>query len=230
MFDLDLDKFQELLGYRFNNKELLKQAFIHKSFLNESHKKSLKSNERLEFLGDAVLEILCSDYLFDKFPDRDEGRLSKMRSKAVCEESFAKIGRDLGLSPYLVLGHGADLQDARNRDSLLADCFEALSGAIYRDGGMDFLRQFFYACLDKMDLSNPSAKRTEDPKSSLQTLLSRKGLDFQYRILSKKGPDHDPTFEIALYVDGIKAVIGKGSSVKRAEASAAENYLQNQAD
>lgn len=220
-----LDLFQDKLNYHFSNSDLLQEAFIHSSLINESGNEKLRSNERLEFLGDAVLEIIASDYLFDRFPDDPEGSLSKKRSHAVREESFAAIGRKLDLTSYLLLGHGARLQDAAEKDSIYADCFEALCGAIYRDGGLAFIKDFFYKELDQMDFSDKEVFHIQDPKSELQTLLSRQGKEFEYKLISKKGPDHRPIFEVALYVEGKESTIGYSSSIKRAEAEAARCFL-----
>lgn len=227
MRETQIEAFQDRLGYSFQDPSLLELAFVHRSVLNERPDYQGQSNERLEFLGDAVLEIIVTDYLFHRFPKEQEGALTRMRSEAVCEASFAKIARKIGLSQMLVLGHGEAMQGGRDKDSLLADSFEALAGAIYLDGGEDFLKTWFLSFVKEMPLVGGDGWDRANPKSALQTYLSRRGKDYSYELLESSGPDHHPTFLVALYVEGREVSRAKGASRKKAEALAASKYLED---
>lgn len=223
-----LGRFQERLGYRFHDEELLARAFVHRSFLNECADKNLESNERLEFLGDAVLELIVSDYLFHKHPDMPEGQLTKKRSQAVCEASFAYLANRLGLGEYLLLGRGEEASGGRSRASLLADCFEALCGAIYLDGGYPWLVDGCAGGIDEfLAMEKAEEKLFVDYKSRLQELLHRKGAEFEYRVIGESGPDHAKEFTVALYIDGSEAGRSKGTNKKKAQQEVARTvYLE----
>lgn len=220
-----LRAFQERWGYQFHDVRLLEEAFIHRSVLNE-HPEKARSNERLEFLGDAVLEIISSAYLFRAFPTMSEGELSRRRSLAVQEESFAALGRAIGLPSLLLLGTGAEQEGGREKPSLIADCFEAVCGAVYLDGGFSFLEKWFVDRLEEMTPLFERALVRADAKTALQTVLFKEGKTYTYALVKEEGPPHDRHFEMALMVEGKQVSIGTGKSKKRAEAEAALRYLE----
>lgn len=221
----DWEEFQERLGYRFTQPALLRKAMIHRSLLNEQPDDTLESNERLEFLGDAVLELITTDHFFRRFPHDPEGELSRKRALAVCEASFAKIGREIGLDSLLQLGHGEEMQGGRQKPSLLADAFEALCGAIYLDGGMDFLTPWFVGKLEAMHEKLEASSVDTDAKSALHRYVLRQGLSQNYVLLEESGPSHQRTFRVAVEIDGKRIAEGSGKSKKRAEAQAAHEAL-----
>lgn len=209
---------EERIGYRFQNKELLKQALTHSSYANERRINKCEDYERLEFLGDAVLEMVSSDVLFFKNPDMPEGKMTKARASMVCEQSLAICARDLELGKFIYLGKGEELSGGRNRDSILADVCEALIGAIYVDGGFEkarkHIQQFVLSDLENKQLFL-------DSKTILQEFTQKKGDEIEYRLVGESGPEHDKTFEIFLYINGRKISEGKAHSKKSAEQNAA---------
>ncbi len=220
-----LDLFQEQFGYTFQRSDLLERALVHRSILNEAPERYHESNERLEFLGDAVMQLISSDALFRLFPSDPEGELSRKRALAVCEESFAAFGRSIGLPEILELGHGEEMSGGREKPSLIADAFEAVCGAVYLDGGYDFLKQWFEERVHQMIPRLNASQSDTDAKSRLQSVLGKQGKAFRYLLLDEKGPDHAPVFTVALEIDGRIAAKGRGSSKKKAEAQAAANAL-----
>lgn len=222
--ETNIHLFEEALGYTFENPALLENAFIHSSYLNECNDKNIEANERLEFLGDAVLELIVSDILFRSLPDEPEGALTKRRSQFVCEPSFGYIGHRLELGKYLFLGKGEEMAGGRTRNSLVADAFEAVCGAIYLDGGYEFLYSFI-----KHNLNEFVAKEKEaevyfiDYKSKVQEKLHRLGHAFAYELISERGPAHDRSFVVALIVNDEEVAKGAGKSKKLAQQDAAKN-------
>ncbi|WP_071705653.1 ribonuclease III [Murdochiella vaginalis] len=221
----NLDHFQERLGYRFQHPDLLQQAMIHRSVLNERPNEAAESNERLEFLGDAVLELITTDHFFRRYPKDPEGELSRKRALAVCEASFAEIGREIGIDSLLQLGHGEEMQGGREKPSLLADAFEALCGAIYLDGGMNFLSSWFVQKLEDMHGKLEASSIDTDAKSALHRYVLRHGLSQDYVVLEESGPSHQRTFRVAVEINGKRIAEGSGKSKKRAEAQAAHAAL-----
>ncbi len=212
---------QNTIGYHFQNKQLLKNALTHSSYANEKHWNYGCNNERLEFLGDAVLEIVSSEVIFADNPDMVEGKMTKLRASLVCETSLAAIAREIKLGEYLYLGKGERRTGGKNRDSILADAFEAVIGAIYLDGGLDSARTF----VKKYVLSNIKEKQLfYDSKTILQEIVQSKihaDTNICYTLQKETGPDHDKTFEVICYVNEVAYGRGKGHTKKTAEQRAA---------
>lgn len=224
---------KELL-HSFKDKELLRLALCHKSHANEDRKKSttpedfvLLHNERLEFLGDAVLGLVISDLLSEKFPHADEGKLSRMRSSLVKAETLASVARTIQLGEYILLGKGESSTKGRDKDSILSSTYEALLGAIYLDAGLpgvfDTVKHHFARLLDRVGAHSLN----HDTKTQLQEIsqaLFRKSP--AYKVVSEEGPDHEKTFEVMVTVGGLSRY-GKGRNKKEAEAAAARFLLEH---
>lgn len=215
---------EEKIEYHFKNPELLTTAVTHTSYANEHRKQGVHHNERLEFLGDAVLEIISSEYLFRKYPEKEEGELSKLRASMVCEPSLAKCARDLGLPKFLRLGKGEEQMGGRKKESITSDATEAVIGAIYLDGGFEAAKKFVmnYILLDlnREDLF-------VDEKTTLQEMIQERNQHVEYRILSEEGPDHDKKFSAAAVVGGRIIGTGSGRTKKAAEQSAALEAIES---
>jgi ribonuclease-3 len=214
-----------VLGYRFNSAEQLTAALRHSSFVNEHPQANITSNERLEFLGDAVLNLAISQLLMQRYPDLDEGELSRNRARLVNETELAAIAREIGLGPHLLLGKGEALTDGRQKNSILADATEALIAAIYMDGGFDaafgFVKNRFR---DRLRRANRTCYET-DYKSMLQERVQSTYHDVpRYTVVDERGPDHDKTFRVRMTVAAISAD-GEGKSKKMAEQEAAREGL-----
>lgn len=214
-----LEELQEKIEYHFTDEKLLRNALTHSSYANEKHWPYEKNNERLEFLGDAVLEVTISDYVFREYPGYNEGRLTKLRSSLVCEYTLAICARDVELGKYLLLSRGEDATGGRERDSILSDAFEALIGAIYLDGGMDRARTFIHTHLLK-DVEDKSL--FYDAKTILQEMVQA-GPDprLEYVLTREAGPDHNKEFTVEAKIGGKTYAIGKGKTKKGAEQIAA---------
>ncbi|MBA2874023.1 ribonuclease III [Thermaerobacillus caldiproteolyticus] len=217
---------QENIGIFFTNEKLLVQAFTHSSYVNEHRKRPHEDNERLEFLGDAVLELTISQYLFKKFPHMSEGELTKLRAAIVCEPSLVKFANALSFGELVLLGKGEELTGGRTRPALLADVFEAFIGALYLDQGMDavirFLEQTIFPKINEGAFSH-----VMDYKSQLQELVQRDGSGvIEYKILQEKGPAHNKEFVSCVSLNGKELGIGVGKSKKEAEQQAAQMALQ----
>jgi len=217
-----MNDFQVVIGYKFNNVELLKRAMTHSSYANET-KDSEGSNERLEFLGDAVLEMVSSEYFYFEKPQTSEGNLTKMRASAVCEPSLAITARQLELGKYLLLGKGEEATGGRERDSIIADAVEALIGSIYLDSGLEQAREFIL----KFVLNDLENKQLfYDAKSILmETLQARKLQEFEYRLVGEEGPDHEKLFKTEAVLNGRRIGYGEGQSKKVSEQHAAYEAL-----
>jgi ribonuclease III len=217
---------QEKIGIFFTNEKLLIQAFTHSSYVNEHRRRPQADNERLEFLGDAVLELTVSQYLFKKFPHMSEGELTKLRAAIVCEPSLVKFANALSFGELVLLGKGEELTGGRTRPALLADVFEAFIGALYLDQGMDavvqFLGQTIFPKIDEGAFSH-----VMDFKSQLQELVQRDGIGvLEYTILEEKGPAHNKEFVSRVSLNGKELGIGVGKSKKEAEQHAAQMALE----
>ncbi|MEM9293417.1 MAG: ribonuclease III [Acidobacteriota bacterium] len=215
---------EERLGYRFQRPRLLETAVTHRSFANE---KGLDRNyERLEFLGDAILGMIAAEWLFSRYPDEDEGELSKLKSSLVSARSLARFAGVLGLGESLRLGVGEERSGGRRKRSLLADSLEAVFGAVYRDGGIDAARSVILPMLESAPVSRRRGSAA-DAKTDLQEFAQGRGWDLpEYHLLSTEGPDHDKTFTFQCWVDGRVVGQGTGSSKKRAEQAAAAEALE----
>ena len=218
-------KLEEFLNYNFKNQELLRQAFIHRSFINESENKDLVHNERLEFLGDAVLELVVTEFLYQKFPD-PEGVLTNWRSSIVKGENLAKVATATGLGDLLFLSRGEEKSGGRTRAYILANTVEALIGAIYLDSGYEQASKFIHKNIIVLLPEIIEKRLYIDPKSDLQEKCQeRLNATPEYRVLKDSGPDHDKIFTVGVYANGKFIAEGSGSSKQRAEQVAATNAL-----
>jgi ribonuclease-3 len=222
----DISAFEERCGLAFKNSALLTEALTHRSYLNEHREYEGNHNERLEFLGDAVLELAATDYLFKKFPTKTEGELTSYRAALVNTVSLAETAQALGLSDFLLLSKGESKDTGRAREVILADAFEAVIGAVYLDAGYEaaeaFIAKNLYGKIDAI-----IAKRSyQDAKSRFQELAQeKKGVTPHYELLSEIGPDHDKRFTIAVFIGFDKIAEGQGQSKQEAEQAAAQAGL-----
>ncbi len=217
--DKRLKELEKKIGYTFENHKLLERAMMHSSYTNEKHLEKYRCNERLEFLGDAVLELISSEYLFGELPRVSEGELTKTRASMVCEPSLAMCARDIDLGSYLLLGKGEEATGGRKRDSLTSDALEALIGAIYIDGGFANAKEFIMKFVLN-DLENK--KLFFDSKTILQEIVQSEYKEgIRYEMIGESGPDHNKTFQYAVYIGEEKFGIGTGRTKKAAEQSAA---------
>jgi ribonuclease-3 len=223
-----LQKFQKQLDVQFKDENLLVNAFVHRSYLNENRGFELPSNERLEFLGDACLELITSEFLFAKYPTEPEGVLTNYRSALVNTDSLSETARDLKLGSYLLLSRGEEAGGGRESRYLLANTFEALLGAIYLDQGYDKAAEVAHKyVLSKIDeiVANETHR---DAKSKLQELTQAElSQTPEYSVLGEWGPDHNKTFRVGVVVGNKTIGIGTGSSKQKAELMAAQNALEN---
>ena len=220
-----LKQLQEKLSYRFQKPELLQHAVIHSSYANEHHMKREDNNERLEFLGDAILGMTVAKFLYQTFPDRPEGELTRMRADMVCERALAEVANRLSLGQHLLLGHGEERFGGRGRDSILADAVESVIAATYVDGGMEaavaFIRKFILCNVPSQRLRNA------DYKTALQELVQqKKNQVLSYALVGESGPDHDKKFTVGIYVgDSLKGT-GTGHSKQEAQTAAAREGVK----
>ena len=213
--------FQKRLGYTFKKPELLELALTHPSVSHELGEK-MENNQRLEFLGDAVLQLIISAELYKRFPTRDEGSLSKSRARLVNREALAERAREVHLGKELSLSRGEDRNDGRNRPSALADAFEAVVGAIYLDGGFIKVKKFIHTQFANQFTEADSGRHKGNPKGELQEILQGKSsVAPEYRLLETEGPDHDRSFICAVRHSGRELARGSGKSKKNAEMNAA---------
>ena len=214
------------IGYRFRNITLLQNALAHSSYANERWHDSLKSNERLEYLGDSILGMVVAEHLYRNYPDRPEGELTRMRADMVCENALAAIAGRIGLGEHLLLGHGEEQTGGRTRNSILADAVESVIAACFLDGGMDAARGF----IDRFVLTDVPVRklRNADYKTALQELVQqKKNQQLTYKLTGESGPDHDKHFEVAVLLNGSTVGTGTGSSKKRAEQDAARAAMEH---
>lgn len=220
-----MNELQVVIGYQFKNIELLKRALTHSSYANET-KDSEGSNERLEFLGDAVLSIIVSDAIFRDYKSLPEGELTKIRASLVCENSLCAFAKEIKLGEHILLGKGERLTGGDNRPSILADAFEALIAAIYLDGGMQPASKFVMNFVAR-ELAEHQGGVFEDYKTMLQEIIQQNPEEvLEYRLVGESGPDHDKRFEVNIMLNS--NVIGTGSarSKKKAEQMAAREALR----
>jgi len=215
---------EEAIGYRFRDISLLENALSHSSYANERFHNSLRSNERLEFLGDSVLGMVVAEHLYRTCPERPEGELSRMRADMVCETSLAAIAAKLSLGEHLLLGHGETISGGKKRASILADAVESVIAAIYLDGGFapakDFIHRFVL-------FAAPEKTKNVDYKTALQELVQqKKGQSITYMLSGESGPDHCKEFTVQVCINDQVVGEGTGSSKKRAEQNAARDALE----
>lgn len=221
------EDFESKIGYTFSNKNTLLLAFTHSSYANEQKKSNHENNERLEFLGDAVLDMVVSEYMYRLFPEMPEGELTKLRASVVCEGSLAKLARQLNFGEYLFLGRGEETTGGRNRDSILADTFEAVIGAICIDGGIENVTKYILSFMKQEIQNAKNSLKIVDFKTHLQEVIQRTSkYPVQYIIVGETGPDHNKQFMAE--VDHINKILGKGTgkSKKEAEQAAAQYALE----
>lgn len=223
-----LASFQKQINYSFNDGKLLITALTHTSFANENDIPHYDNNQRLEFLGDAVLDLVVSEELFKKFPTYPEGDLTKIRAMVVCESKLAEKAKMINLGEHLLLGRGEEATGGRNRTSVLADAFEALIGAIYLDGGYENVRRFIRNHLIDDALKIGKEKDFKDYKTALQELVQNDyKQQLEYKVCREEGPDHEKVFYISVNLDGKELGRGKGRSKKEAEQMAAKEALKH---
>ena len=217
--DTKLKELQNTIGYSFKNDRLLSHALTHSSYANEKHWDKAKCNERLEFLGDAVLELLSSDFLFKNYPTMPEGEMTKLRASLVCEPTLAFCAEAISLGDYLYLGKGENLTGGRKRPSVVSDAMEAMIGAIYLDGGLANAKEFVLRFI----LNDIEHKQLfYDSKTILQEMVQAEFKDsLVYELLKEEGPDHNKTFEVSVKVGGRVIGRGVGRTKKAAEQVAA---------
>ncbi len=220
-----MEDLEEKLGYKFKNINLLKNALTHSSYANEV-RGGYSSNERLEFLGDSVLSLVVSDYLYKQFKNLPEGELTKLRASLVCEKSLCSFSRELELGKFLNLGKGEDHNGGRERDSILADAFEAVLAAIYLDGGMESARRYVMNFVLR-ELKHTDDEVFKDYKTALQEIIQRNPEEsVSYVLTSESGPDHDKSFTVEVRLNSNIIGCGTGKSKKQAEQRAAKQALQ----
>ena len=221
--DIRLDELSRKLGYAFRQKELLSRALRHASYVNEQGDSSMEDNERLEFLGDAVLDLAVSHLLMERFKESEEGELSKFRATVVDEDGLYQIALRLGLGAYLLLGKGEEQSRGREKPSILANTTEALVGALYLDAGFDATLQIISRLFSPLLERVGTQEMVHDYKSMIQeyTQHAHKTLP-DYKLLEESGPAHDKTFKVMLTLNGETLATGKGKSKKEAEQEAAK--------
>jgi ribonuclease III len=216
---------QERISHRFTDAELLERALTHKSYANENRVSD--HNERLEFLGDAVLNLVISEYLMKACPDSTEGDLSRLRAAVVSEPALAAISRAIGLGKYILLGRGEEQTGGRDKDSLLANCLEALIASVYLDAGRDAVQSFIIRFFEEAIKKSCTARGTLDYKTEIQELCQERLKQLpEYRVVSETGPDHQKRFTVELFVKGEVYGSGVGKSKKEAEQKAAKEALE----
>ena len=224
LFMSDLVKLEHVLGIAFHNRHLLKEAMTHKSFAAEH--KIPYDNQRLELLGDAVLQIVMTRYLFDRYPDLQEGALTQIRSALVNQDSLAEFARSIDLGHYLMLGKGERELNGSDRDSTISDAFESFTGALYLDQGLEKAQEFFLSILLKHYPDPAETLTTLNPKGALQEYTQKIGAHVpQYKVLSVSGPDHNPRYEVQVSIREIPVASTVASSRKLAERDAAKKAL-----
>ncbi len=224
---MNSENFSVKLGYDFKDPALLQTALTHSSYCHEGKKNGLKNNERLEFLGDSILDAVIGAHLYDRVADVEEGRLTKLRAQIVCEGSLAECGNRFGIGESLNLGKGEELSGGRTRNSIIADAMEAVIGAIFLDGGFDQAKDFIVKAFEPTIDKAIDGRIHTDFKTDIQEKLQAKGgKEIIYRIDKEEGPDHQKTFYISLWFEGEKIGEGLGKSTKEAEQNAAKAALE----
>lgn len=216
-------EFERNLGYSFRNKTLLQNALTHSSYANEHRKEGMGSNERLEFLGDAILGVVVAEHLYKTYPDKPEGELTKLRAELVCEKNLAEVAKRLQLGKVLRLGHGESHGGGSHRPSMLADAVEAVLAAAYLDGGMKVPAEIIHRIILQQEIKSGG---NGDYKTRFQELVQRnRDQVISYALVGEEGPDHDKTFLVEVSLNGNPVGSGKGSSKKRAEQDAAHQAI-----
>jgi ribonuclease-3 len=224
---MDLRTIEKKIGVTFKDKALLRQAFTHRSYLNENRNLGLEHNERLEFLGDAVLELVVTDFLYKKYPKKPEGELTALRSSLVNSTILAAISTELGYNEFLLLSRGEAKDVGRARQFILANTFESVVGAVYLDQGYDACEKFINHILTPHIKEIEEKRLWIDAKSFFQECTQEKiGVTPSYKTVKEQGPDHDKEFVVAVYISDTKIAEGKGKSKQEAEQDAARKGLE----
>lgn len=222
----DLSSFEQKIGFTFTNKDLLLQAFTHRSYLNENPRFRVAHNERLEFLGDAVIELVVTEYLFSKYPEKPEGDLTSFRAALVNADMLASVASTLDFNSFILLSRGEKKDIGKARMYILSNTFEAFVGALYLDQGYEAVQQFLGQVLMPRIDDIVSKKLWKDPKSTFQEeAQERNGITPTYKVLREEGPDHQKRFLVGVYLDEELVAEGEGSSKQEAEVSAASRGL-----
>jgi ribonuclease III len=223
---VDLEQFQNVIGIRFNQPELLAQALTHRSYVNEQIEQDLDDNERLEFLGDAILDFLTADMLYSRFPDMDEGEMTRLRAALVRTEALAQLAMDCQLGEALLMGKGEANSGGRMRNNNLCSGFEAVVGAIYLDQGLEVVKQFVIPRLTELQKDVMEEAIRKDPRSQFQEWAqARYSITPDYRLSSATGPDHDKDFAVEVFIGDKNIALGYGKSKRSAAQSAAQAAL-----
>ncbi|MGI6560975.1 MAG: ribonuclease III [Clostridia bacterium] len=223
--DKNIKKFEENIGYTFKNKSLLITAITHSSFANEGIG-NLNNNERLEFLGDSVLNLCIGDYIYNNEIDMPEGEMTKIRAAIVCEQSLKEVAMKLELGTYLRLGKGEEANHGRTRPSILADAFEALIGAVYLDSDFNTVKEFIYRNMESIIEGALTGTVFNDYKTELQECLQRQGnVKIKYVVEKQSGPDHQKIYNVSVYINNVKCGSGIGTTKKEGEQNAAKEAL-----
>jgi len=220
---MEFGPLEERIGYRFQDPTLLRTALTHKSFAAEYHIREIPQYERMEFLGDSILEYISSEALYQKYPELSEGELTKKRASLVCEYTLSQITKGLGYGDYVILGKGEELTGGRERSSILCDLFESVLGAIYLDGGMEPAREY----VERHLLTDMEHKTLfTDAKTILQEYAQSQGLELTYELLDQSGPDHLRVYTSQVKIGGTPYEIGQAHSIKGAQMEAAHKTLR----
>ncbi|KKU15452.1 MAG: Ribonuclease 3 [Parcubacteria group bacterium GW2011_GWB1_45_9] len=223
-----LNEFEKIIGYQFKNKDILKEALTHRSYLNEKPSWGVPHNERLEFLGDAVLELVISEFLFKKYSNKPEGELTSYRAALVNYQFLSKVAIEINLNEFIFLSRGEAKDTSKAREVILANAMESVIGALYLDGGYevtsDFARKFISVHIDEII----AKELHRDAKSMLQEIIQEKRrVTPTYRLMEEWGPDHQKRFRMGVYFGEELAAEGEGESKQEAETEAAKNALKN---
>jgi len=222
---MNFDKLEQSIKYTFKNKDLLRKALTHTSY---AYEKNVESNEKLEFLGDSILEFLSSKYIYLHYPNLKEGEMTKVRAEVVCENSLYKVAKRHNFSDFLYIGRSEYMCRGNEKPTILADSVEALIAALYFDGGLEEAERFIISNLkEEIEISSKNVGK-KDYKTVLQELLQQNGdVKIVYNVTNTTGPDHDKTFFVEVKCNGKQLATGKGRTKKLAEMDAAEKALQN---
>lgn len=223
-----IKELERVIGYEFKSKDLILLALTHSSYANEIKSKNAEYNERLEFLGDSVLDLIISEYVYYKYSSSKEGVLTKMRSRIVCEATLSECARAIDLGQYMRFGKGEELTGGRTRRSILADAFEALIAALYLDGGMENLRPILFKLMDEKIQLAEKGLIVDDYKTHLQEVIQmNKDNKIKYELIEESGPDHKKVFKTAVKLNNEVVGIGEGRSKKESEQEAAMMALRS---
>ncbi len=225
--DQSIKELESKINYVYKNKKYLIRALTHSSYANENKKEKIKNNERLEFLGDSVLGIVVSKYLYSHFPDLAEGQLTKVRARIVCEASLAEAAHKIQLGKYMFFGRGEELTGGRERISILSDAYEALIASMYLDGGIEYAREFILVQMKDIIEDSVEGRLFIDFKTRLQEVIQvKKGNHIKYEIFKEEGPDHAKVFYTHVKLNEDVIGVGKGRSKKESEQAAAKEGLK----